>query len=193
MSATNRLGRTERKQSILDGATRAFATGGYAATSVSDLAAAVPVTPLIVYRHFDSKNALYRAVLERASRQLRDELRPEEAGGGLGVDARSILAAARRDPAGFSLLWRHAAREPEFAPYADDLREEAIAGLRCALESHVSAATLEWATRATFGYLIEAVLTWLEFGDVNHDEAFVKATNAALHAGVRSWSGRGRR
>ena len=34
---------------------------------------------------------------------------------------------------------------PKFAPYADDLREEAIAGLRCALESHVSAATLEWA------------------------------------------------
>ena len=52
---------------------RAFARGGYAATSMEDVAAEAGITRLIVYRHFESKEALYRAVLTAVTERLRDE------------------------------------------------------------------------------------------------------------------------
>ena len=160
---------------------------------MNEIAESARITPLIVYRHFDSKDDLYRAVLERASGLLGDELAAGSGPKGLGVDAASVLAAARRDPAGFRLLWRHAAREPEFAAYADDLRDRVLGVVRAALAPRVAPSSIEWAAHATFGYLIESVLTWLEFGDPTHDDQYVAATNAAMRAGVRAWSGVKRR
>src|SRR5438874_12265429 len=54
-----------RREAILQTAATVFARSGYAATALDDIAAAAGVTKLIVYRHFESKEALYRAVLEQ--------------------------------------------------------------------------------------------------------------------------------
>ena len=54
-----------RRAAILQAASRVFAHSGYAATSMEEVAAAAGVTKLIVYRHFEAKETLYRAVLER--------------------------------------------------------------------------------------------------------------------------------
>lgn len=35
---------------------------------------------------------------------------------------------------------------------------------------------------------VEILLNWLEFGDPARDEAFVRATNKAMRAGVRAWT-----
>src|SRR5215207_9673102 len=59
------LRRDERRAAILHGAAAAFAGQGYAATSMEDVAEACGVTKLIVYRHFDGKEELYRAILQR--------------------------------------------------------------------------------------------------------------------------------
>lgn len=185
---TRRLPRAERREAVLRAATRAFAAGGYAATSMEEVARAAGITPLIVYRHFASKEDLYRAVLERVSGALAGELGRGAERGGFGVGARAVLDAARRDPAGFALLWRHSAREPAFASYAAQLREQAVAAVSHALGERVPPASVEWAAHAVVGYLVEAVLTWLDFGDERRDEHFVAATNAALRAGVRAWS-----
>jgi len=183
-----RLPREERREGILEGATAAFAAAGYAATSMADVAAAAGVTHLIVYRHFASKEDLYRATLQRACERMSAAFADEGDPEGFGVGARSVLWAARADPEGFRLLWRHCAREPRFASYAADLRERAIAAARDALAGRVPAESLEWAAHAVVGYLVEAVLTWLEYGDPARDERFVAATNQALRAGVRAWS-----
>ena len=37
-----------------------------------------------------------------------------------------------------------------------------------------------WAAECVFGWLVEAVLTWLEYGDPSRDEEFVDRTTAAL-------------
>src|SRR5687768_1895498 len=113
------LGREERQASILRGAAQAFARAGFAGTSMDDVAAAAGITKLIVYRHFDSKDELYRAVLQRVSSRLAEELvaaleQPQPRA----IGARVLLTVAREDPDGFVLLWRHAAREPQFAAYA---------------------------------------------------------------------------
>ena len=73
MSTTRLLPRAERAAAILQGAATAFAHSGYAATSMEDIAAASGITKLIVYRHFDSKEELYRSVLEGVAARLADE------------------------------------------------------------------------------------------------------------------------
>ncbi|HIF92936.1 MAG TPA: TetR/AcrR family transcriptional regulator [Myxococcales bacterium] len=185
---TRRLPRGERRQSILDGATHAFARAGFAATSMPEIAEASGITPIIVYRHFESKEVLYRATLDCVCSRLTTQLEAGKEPGGFGIGAGSVLAAARHDPDGFRLLWRHAAREPLFSTYAAGLREWAVSTAQNSMDDRVPAEALQWAAHAVVGYLVEAVLNWLEFGDERRDVLFVKATNTAMRAGVKVWS-----
>lgn len=186
--ATRRLPRAERRESILAGAARAFAGAGFAATSMADVAAASGVTPLIVYRHFDSKEELYRAVLASVAAKLRDRLAEWPDPEGYGLSAGPLLEVARQDPDGFRLLWRHATREPQFASEAEALRVEALHIARTALDGLIAPELLVWAAHAVLGYLVEAVLAWLDHGDPARDQQLVVAINRSLRAGVRGWS-----
>jgi AcrR family transcriptional regulator len=183
-----RLGREQRRAAIVEGAAAAFARGGYAATSMAEIAASAGVSHLIVYRHFDSKETLYAAVLERALDLLADAVSADGAIGTHGPSPGALLDAARCDRAAFEALWRHAIREPDFARFADRARDLLQGTTETALVPHVPADHLRWATRATVAYLVEAVLAWVEDGDPRLDARFVAATNAAMRAGVRSWA-----
>jgi AcrR family transcriptional regulator len=175
---------------ILRGAAVAFARSGYAATSMEEIAAASGITKLIVYRHFESKEALYRAVLQQVFDHLAEEFLTlyasrTEAGG---FGARSMLRVAREDPAGFELLWRHAAREPQFAAYASELRDHAVDASRALLEPLVDPTLREWAAQTVVGYLVEATMNWLEFGDPARDEEYVELATEAIRVGIGAWS-----
>ena len=76
-----RIPAAERREAVLRAAAGLFAQHGYAATRLDDIAAAAGVTKPIVYRHFDSKKALYLALLAKHEQDLptfvagvRDEL-----------------------------------------------------------------------------------------------------------------------
>jgi AcrR family transcriptional regulator len=60
-----RLPPAERRELILESAGQLFGERGYAHTSLDEIAASAGVTKPILYRHFDSKKALYLALLER--------------------------------------------------------------------------------------------------------------------------------
>jgi AcrR family transcriptional regulator len=60
-----RLSSEERRATIVEAAGRLFGERGYDATRLDDIAAAAGVTKPILYRHFDTKRALYLAPLER--------------------------------------------------------------------------------------------------------------------------------
>jgi len=155
-------------------------------TSVASIAVSAGVTVRIVYRHFRSKEALYRAVIERSAALLAPVF--DQPVGPYGLDTRTLLAAGRADIDGFRVLWRHTVREREFADIADGLRARAVACARAGLESWTPPGALDWAAAAVVGYQVEAVVTWLEHGRPEEDARFVKATRAALRAGVRAWS-----
>src|SRR5262245_48329072 len=115
-----RMPRAQRREQILDAATRAFARAGFSATGLDDIAAEAGVTHVILYRHFASKTDLYRAVLDRACARLADSVGASDSA----YDDSSIPAlvrAAAADPDGFRLLFCHAAREPEFRDVIDTI------------------------------------------------------------------------
>jgi AcrR family transcriptional regulator len=59
------LAPAERVDRILSEATRLFSENGYAGTRMSDVAAAIGVTKPIVYRYFESKQALFEALVQK--------------------------------------------------------------------------------------------------------------------------------
>jgi AcrR family transcriptional regulator len=65
-----RLPVEERRATIIEAAGRLFGERGYEGTRLDDIAAATGVTKPILYRHFDSKRALYVALLERHREDL---------------------------------------------------------------------------------------------------------------------------
>jgi AcrR family transcriptional regulator len=58
----------ERRAAILQAAVRLFAAHGFRGTTTRALAKAVGVTEPVLYEHFKSKHALYRAIIEAKSR-----------------------------------------------------------------------------------------------------------------------------
>jgi AcrR family transcriptional regulator len=65
-----RLPRAERRELILESAGRLFGERGYAHTNLDEIATAAGVTKPVLYRHFESKKALYLALLERHRNDL---------------------------------------------------------------------------------------------------------------------------
>jgi AcrR family transcriptional regulator len=157
---------------------------------MDDVAAQCGVTKLIIYRHFASKEGLYRSILEQVfehlGRALRTELaRPSRSG----LGARTLLTVAREDPAAFTLLWRHAAREPQFAAYAAELRAVSVTVVRQLSALDTGDELLDaWRAETLFGWLVEATITWLERGDAERDDDFVRQTSAALRALRSVWA-----
>jgi AcrR family transcriptional regulator len=161
---------------------------------MEEIAATAGITKLIVYRHFETKETLYRAVLEQVfDRQVELFLANIAQGLAAGGSTRALLAVAREWPDGFRLLWRHAAREPQFAEYALGLRDVAVNAARGVVTPLVAPELAEWAAQTLFDHLIDAVLDWLDFGDVAHDERFVELEAAAIGATLAAWATAGRR
>ncbi|MCU1467064.1 MAG: hypothetical protein JWM72_2992 [Actinomycetia bacterium] len=178
-----------RRLAVLQAAAEAFAHAGYAATSMDEIAATAKITKLIVYRHFPSKESLYRAVLEQVfERQV--ELFLANIAQGLEAEGstRALLEVAREWPDGFRLLWRHAAREPQFGEYALSLRDVAVNAAREVVTPLVAPELAEWAAQTLFDQLVDAVLDWLEHGTAAHDSSFVLLETAALRATVAAWA-----
>jgi AcrR family transcriptional regulator len=185
------LGRDERHASILRGAARAFARSGFAGTSMDDVAVEVGVSRLIVYRHFDSKEELYRAVLQRVfNRHAEEFVAGVEARDARALGAGAHLVVAREWPDGYVLLWRHAAREPQFAAYASELRGyavEASAAVLASVGAKGDKRIERWAAETIVGFIVEAVLNWLDDGDPERDEELLDLVTDGVRAMRATW------
>ena len=73
MSTTaSRLSASDRREQLLEVAIEAFAARGYHSTSMNDVATAAGVTKPVLYQHFDSKRALYIALLDEVGKRITD-------------------------------------------------------------------------------------------------------------------------
>jgi AcrR family transcriptional regulator len=163
-----RLRRAERHDQILGAATRAFARSGFAATGLDDIAAEAGISRVILYRHFESKADLYRAVLDRACSRLAAAVGDEFTASTM--DA--LLGAAADDPDGFRLLFQHAAREPEFRAEIDRIRADSVEVAHHYLVREIGdPAWASWAAQLAPTVAIDAVIAWLDAGQPDRDRA----------------------
>jgi AcrR family transcriptional regulator len=164
-----RLRRAERREQLLAAATQAFVRAGFAATSLDDIAAAAGISRVLLYRHFDSKSDLYRAVLDRAVARLTAAVGTRDYTDA-SIDA--LLGAAAEDPDGFRLLFHHAAREPAFRQQMDRFRKGMVATARRELARVIGdRAWAQWAAQLAPVVAIEAVMAWLDAGQPDPDQA----------------------
>jgi AcrR family transcriptional regulator len=181
-----RMPRAERREQILDAATRAFARTGYVATGLEGVTAEAGVTLVLLYRHFDSKADLYRAVLDRACARL------EATVGSSDFDEGSIAAllrAAAADPDGFRLLFRHAVREPEFRDVVDGIQAMSAEVTRRELAAVIpDGPWLDWAVQIVPTATLESVIAWLDAGQPDPDQAADRIA-LVVHSAIRAARG----
>ncbi len=171
-----RLPRAARREQILAAATHAFARAGFAGTGLDDIAAEAGVTRVILYRHFDSKADLYRAVLARARHNLGAAVGEPDYTEQI-IDA--LLAAAARDPAGFRLLFHHAAREPEFRAETNQFQAEMVAMAHQQLAATIpDPGWAQWAAHLAPTATIAAISAWLDAGQPDPDTAASRIRHA---------------
>jgi len=178
-----RLRRADRREQILDAATRAFARAGFAATGLDDVAAEAGITRVLLYRHFDSKADMYRAVLDRACQRLEERVGSDE------FDNQAIpalLRAAAADSDAFRLLFRHAAREPEFRDFVDRVTTDSVDIARKNLGADIAEGPwLQWAAQLLPALTIEAVISGLDAGQPDPDQA-ANRIGQAIHGVIRA-------
>lgn len=124
MNKQAKLHREERREAIIRGAAEAFVKNGYEATTLEDVAEAAEVSRGLLYRHFDSKKAVYKAILDNfvgllhnsTTATIEDRVNEQTLDG--------LIEAARSDPNGFRLFFRHAVREPDFQSYFDNVAKQ---------------------------------------------------------------------
>lgn len=75
-----RLPASARKEQLLDTALELFARLGYARATTAELAKAAGVTEPIIYRHFNSKKALFVALINRTGKQTLEQWTKDTAG-----------------------------------------------------------------------------------------------------------------
>jgi AcrR family transcriptional regulator len=183
---TQRLPRAERRRQIARAAAAVFMRGGFDGTSMDDVARQAGVTRLIVYRIFDTKDDLYRAVLDDVTTDLYESFEGADLAEG-GVSA-LLLQVARRHPDAFRLLWRQAAHEPAFAETARAFRDLVTAYTETLIADATDDPLMRrWMAHALVSYHYEGVCTWLDEGDDTRDDEFVAMQRAGSRALVAAW------
>jgi AcrR family transcriptional regulator len=124
----------DRRAQILREAITCFAELGFRGTTIRELAARVGISEAALYRYFDSKEALYAAIIDQkmAAVDIVSVLAPVASRGDdraffLGL-AREILARVESDPSFlrilyFSALEGHSLANPFFETHVKRLRE----------------------------------------------------------------------
>jgi AcrR family transcriptional regulator len=183
--ASKRMGRDDRRAQLVGAAAAAFLAAGFDATSMESVAERAGVTRLIVYRHFESKQALYRAVLDSVVESLRSEFDPAAPSG----VAAMLLSVGRRHPDAFRLLWRHARHEPLFEKEAQAFRTIAAGFADDFIRPFVTDKELRhWGAAVIVDYLYGGICEWLDTGRRSRDDEFAAHLQAGARALVEAWS-----
>ena len=187
-----RLPRAARRAQIIETAAGAFVQAGFDGTSMEDVAQAAGITRLVIYRIFDTKEHLYRAVLSSVTDEFVTEFQDTDLAeirrrGGI---VRITLGIARHHPDAFRLLWRQAAHEPAFAAFSHNFRQIVIAYAEnlIARDGRVIEPQIRrWCATALAAHLLDGMSAWLDDGDPSLDNDYIVLQVCGLFAMIEAW------
>jgi AcrR family transcriptional regulator len=189
-TARKRLPSEERRATIVEAAGRLFGERGYDSTRLDDIAAAAGVTKPIVYRHFDTKRALYIALLERHRDDLASFAAMIDAEEGTRDERlRAVLEVWLTYVETHSYAWRMLFRDTGGGPEVEAFRLEVHARARAVLvgivrtlsEVPIPRRELEPVAELVSMGMASVVLWWMESPSVSR--------GAVLDAIARVWGG----
>ena len=189
VSERRRLPLAERRATIVEAAGRLFGERGYDATRLDDVAAAAGVTKPILYRHFDSKRALYLALLERHREDLGSFAGAIPAEGSPAERLRVVLevwfAYVEAHPYAWKMLFRDTGGGPEIHAFRLEVHARARAVLvemiRSLSEMPIPRRELEPLAEMMSMGMASLVLWWLDNPGAPRD--------AIVDAMARVWAG----
>ena len=191
--AVVRMPRAARREQLVRAAAAAFLANGYEKTSMDEVAKAAGVTRLIVYRIFESKEALYLAVIAAVLDDLVEQFEPGPKP--MPIEERAsitamLLGIARRHPDGFRLLWRHTSNQPEFHElfvlFKGEATEYAVGLIK---EISTNPLIVRWAAESVVSHLYESICLWLDNGDPALDDEFLRMLADGVRAMLLAWFG----
>jgi AcrR family transcriptional regulator len=159
---------------IEDAAARLFAERGYAATRLDEIAAAARVTKPVLYRHFDSKKALYLALLAKHAEQLPRFVDPTVGDEPLAARLPTILdgwfAYVEERPYAWKMIFRDATGDEEIQAVRREVQERARVVLVDLLQAQPELTIAEQELEPTAELLRTAMaglaLWWLDHPEV---------------------------
>ncbi len=201
-----RMPAAERRALIAAAATDLFAEHGYRGTSVEEISRRAGVTPPVVYDHFESKQALYRELLERHFADLREVWR-ENFFVGKGAMAERIgdsfdawFAYVEAHPFAGRTLFRDGSGDPEVARIhaevaaasrAEVMPLAATAEGVLALSGAAPAQTLDMLWIALRGVLQGLAVWWVDHPEVPREQVVAAAMNSLWVGLERTQAGEG--
>jgi AcrR family transcriptional regulator len=169
-----RLPRDERRALIEEAAARLFAERGYAATRLDEIAAAAHVTKPVLYRHFDSKKALYLVLLAKHRTLLPRFVDPAVASEPLLERVSTLLDAwfayVQEQPYAWRMIFRDTTGDEEIQAFRREVQATARAVLAALLEAQPELSIPEQEVEPMAELLRSAMvgltLWWLDHPDV---------------------------
>jgi AcrR family transcriptional regulator len=184
-----RLPVAERRALIVEAAGRLFGARRYDGTRLEDVAAAAGVTKPVLYRHFDSKRALYLALLERHREDLGSFAAAIPAHGALEDRLRAVLEVWLDYVEAHSYAWKMLFRDTGGGPEVQAFRVDVHARARAVLaevigslsDGDIPAREREPLAELMRMGMASLVLWWIENPGVSR--------GAILDAMTRVWAG----
>ncbi len=185
-----------RRERIVDAALEVFAAGGYAGTSMGSIADRAGITRAVLYDHFESKEALYLALLEERNAAFLAHVAARITGAGgprerMRETIDTVFAFAEEEPASWRLLFGgDVSGEGEPARGRLQVHTELVGAVAALLAADAEAAGIDPAAReAMVEMLISALRGAVEWRTRNADTDRDDVVEAAMEL---LWRGLGR-
>lgn len=182
----------ERRDSIDAAAAELFARHGYAGTRLEDVAGAAGVTKPIVYRHYESKKALYLALLAKHRADLPsffDGVRMDASSGSAEAGLRLILerwfAYVASNSHGWEMLFRDSSGDEEIRAFRRDVSlraREVLSGFVAASGVAIPSGQIEPTAELLRSGLAGLALWWIDHPEVPRADLIEVALRACVSA-----------
>lgn len=186
--AYRRLRRDERRDLLLERATRLFAEHGYERLSMAQLAREAGISKALLYHYFPSKRRLFEAALADGAEELRRRVEPDPGrppAEQLATTLDAFLRWVQERPAAYATLVESAGAG-ELREIMADVRSTTAQRILDGLGPDGARPATRAAVHGWIAFLDGAILDWIAHDDLGREDLHAMALGAFAGALVAS-------